>query len=285
MPRFRKIYVNSAFRTSGTSTGFHYELPQDQDCGGGSGDVKCHMAITSVSIPNAFFSVMTGVNDKLYIYERNPTTESLSQNRIVVIASGNYSSTSLNSAILSGLNAAALGPAQYGSTYNSVTQRIQVTQTNGGGFVIYDDLTLKRLGRKDPNAQGLYGSLPTIANPQSLQQTLNIPPAVPPDVVWISGVITLARVTEVFLRSPNLTNMSTMDSLGRQDTIKRICLDKEFGFQCVTDSNIETSDLMEVRGTLRALDFILTDSHANQLNLHGLDFSFCMNFVYGEIDS
>ena len=36
--------------------------------------------------------------------------------------------------------------------------------------------------------------------------------------------------------------------------------------------------------TLRSLDFLLTDSHGNQLDLHGLDFSFCLNFVYGPIE-
>ena len=77
-----------------------------------------------------------------------------------------------------------------------------------------------------------------------------------------------------------------MDCNGRQDVIRRILLDKEFGFVVVTGSNIENSDLMDVSGrTLRALDFVLTDSHGNQLDLHGLDFSFVMNFVYGEIDA
>ena len=41
-----------------------------------------------------------------------------------------------------------------------------------GGFVVYDDQTLKTLGRKDPATGGFYGTLPTIPNPQSLQQAL-----------------------------------------------------------------------------------------------------------------
>ena len=62
--RFRKVYINSSFRKSGTSTRFHYELPQDIDCSEGI----CHCAITSVCLPNSMYSVQSSVNDKLYIY-------------------------------------------------------------------------------------------------------------------------------------------------------------------------------------------------------------------------
>ena len=91
--RFRKIYINSSHRTSGTSTGFHYQLAVDQDCSG-----ECACAVTSICLPNSLYSVMQNVNDKIYIYEKHTTTESLSQNRILTIAAGNYSSTTLNAA-------------------------------------------------------------------------------------------------------------------------------------------------------------------------------------------
>ena len=152
--------------------------------------------------------------------------------------------------------------------------------------MVYDDYTLKNLGRKDPQQGGASGNLPKIANPQSLQQILNIPPApATPNPSFQSGIITLARVTEAFLRSPNLTNMSTLDANGKQDVLKRILIDKDFGLVVTTDSNIESSDLMDVSGkTLRAVDFQLTDSHGNLLDLHSMDFSFALNFIFGEIE-
>ena len=48
--------------------------------------------------------------------------------------------------------------------------------------VVYDDHTLKTLGRKNPATGGFYGTLPVIPNPRSLQQVLNIPPAASADV-------------------------------------------------------------------------------------------------------
>ena len=151
--------------------------------------------------------------------------------------------------------------------------------------MVYDDHTLKVLGRKDPNASGFYGTLPTILNPQSLGQTLNLPSAAEPNVIFTSGVIILARVMEAYLRSPNLTNYGTLDAIGRQDVLKRIPITSDFGTVVVSESGIETSDLMDVSGrTLRAMDFTLTDAHANQLDLHGHDISFCLNFVYGSLE-
>ena len=93
MPRFRKVYVNSSHRTSGTPTNFHYQTALDIDC---TGEEKCHMAVTSVSLPNVFFSIQTNSNSKLYLYQKHPTTESLSVNSIVTWSAGNYSSTTLN---------------------------------------------------------------------------------------------------------------------------------------------------------------------------------------------
>ena len=150
--------------------------------------------------------------------------------------------------------------------------------------MLYDDHTLRMLGRKDPSTGGFYGTLPTNKNPQSLNQILNTPSAGNPDVVFTSGVITLARVHCAYLRSPELSG-STLDSNGRLDVVKRIPLTSDFGTLVVSDSNIETSDLMDVSGrTLRVLNFLVTDEHGNQLDLHNHDLSFCLNIIYGEID-
>ena len=278
MARFRKIYVNSSHRKSGTPTRFRYELPMDQEC-----TEKTHVAITAVSLPNVFYGVQTSVNDGLYIYEKHSTTESLSQNRILLIPTGNYSATTLNAQIQTLLNAGGLGT--YSCNYNSVTQKITISQTSSGGFLIYDDHTLKTLGRKNPASSGFYGTLPTFSNPQSINQILNTPTPGDPNVVFHTGIITLARVTEAYLRSPNLTNMSTLDCNGRMDVLRRILIDKDFGNVVTSGSNVETSDLMDCSGkTLRSIDFLLTDAHGNQLDLGNIDWSFSLNFVYGQLE-
>ena len=278
MPKFRKVYINSSHRDAGgTSSKFSITLNQDVDCG-----PKCHLCVTSVCLPNVFTGINSS-NNKLWIYQKHPTVLSSSVNSVIEVAEGNYTATTLSTAILNGLNAAALGSATYSVNYNAVTQKMTITQSGGGGFVVYDSTTLQTLGRID--STGFYGTLPTIANPQSLQQVLNIPTATDPNTVFVSGIISTIRTQEVFLRSGNITNFGTLDSNGKTDTIKRICLDRPFGEVCVTDSNIETPDLMDCSGkVLRRLDFALTDSYGTILNLHSVDFSFAIAFVFGELD-
>ena len=279
MNRIRKIYINSSHRTSGTSTAFSVTLAQDVEC-----PEKCHCAISSIVIPQSLFSVSSGVNNKLYVYQRHSITESLSVNNIIEIASGNYSASALTVAIQQGLQAVALGSASYACSYSSVSQKISIQQTNGGGFLIYDDHTLRTLGRKNPASNGLYGSLPTILNPQSLNQVLNTPQANNPDVQFGSGVIILARTTTAYLRSPDLSNSNTLDSGGRTDVLARIPL-TDFGTLCVGRESLEHSDWMSVDGrVLRTLSFRLTDSFNNSLDLHNHNISFCLNFLYGNLE-
>ena len=282
MPRFRKVYCNTSHRTRGTPTNCTLEFAQDVDC---TGPGKVSMCVNSVSLPNVFHSIQAGSNDKLYVYQKHPSVEAQSVNNIITIPQGNYTATQLGTAILNGLTAAALGSASYSVNYNSVTQKITITQTNSGGFTVYDATTLRTLGRKSPQHSGAYGVLPVILNPQSLQEVLNIPTAQDPNVSFTSGIIMLARVTEVMLRSPTLTNMSTLDANGKQDCLKRILLDKEFSNLVTTDSNIETADLMDVSGrTLRTIDFQLTDGHGNVLDTGGINFSWALNFIYGDLE-
>jgi len=227
------------------------------------------------------FSIQNS-NNKLYIYQR-ASVESSSTNSIIEITPGNYSASALNAALQTKLQAAALGSASYACNYNSTSQRLTITQTNGSGFLIYDDQTLKTLGRKSPLSNGLYGTLPTIPNPQSLQQVLNIPQSSNPDVIFTSGVIILARVIECYLRSPDLTSMDTMDSNGRYDVLRRIPLTADFGNLVVGSDTLNQCDYFDVsERCFSRLSFQLTDSHGNVLDLHNHDFSFALCFLWGD---
>jgi hypothetical protein len=119
----------------------------------------------------------------------------------------------------------------------------------------------------------------------SLQDILNIPTSGNSQVTWQSGPVTVARLTQCFLRSPNLTNFGSLDALGRRDCLKRVLLGSDFGFQIQTGDTFETSDLMDCSNReLTAVDFQLTDSHANVLSLSGHSISFCLNFVFGDLE-
>ena len=269
--RIRKIYVNSSHRVSdpsGSPSSFRLELPVDVQCEG-----VCHAAVTSVSIPHCFYGVQTGVNDKLYVRQIPANAESATNN-ILTIEAGNYSASSLAAKISSKLNGAALGAASYTVTYSSVSQKISITSSGVAGFLIYSESTLRGLGMIGGTA---------VKNPQSMNSILNTPPG-SSATSWTSGVITLARLTELFIRS-NLSNVSTLDSSGRYDTIKRVLVDRDFGLVITTDGSLEPSDYVDVSGrTLSSLQFSLTDSHGNLVDMHQIDWSFAINIVYGGLE-
>jgi hypothetical protein len=271
MPAFRKVYVDSSFRKGGTGTNFRFEFPQTVECPG-----KCHVAISALNFPNLLYTVLSSVNSNLWIYQVHPSNPAQSLASTLQIPEGNYTGTTLASAILTALTAAKLDQATYSVSFNPTTLRITIQQSGGGGFIVFDSATLKQ--------NGPIGGL-AVANPMSLQDVLNVPVSGSANVTWQSGPVTVTRLTQCFLRSPNLTNFGSLDSMGRRDVLKRVLLDSPFGYQMQSSEDYQTSDLMDCSNReLTSCDFMLTDSHANILSLQGHTISFCLNFVFGELE-
>ena len=102
----KKIYIDSKFKTpdSKSTSDFKFELketillPQNTIA-----------YIDNMTIPHSWYSIETGINDKLYIQVSSTETDpSLKPNecRIVQLAQGNYNITTLASEIVSKANAA-----------------------------------------------------------------------------------------------------------------------------------------------------------------------------------
>ena len=117
---------------------------------------KCHMGLTSTSIPHVFYGIQEGVNNKLYMREFN-------FNRTLEIESGNYTASSLANKLSQKLNANAGTDIAYTVTYSATTMKISIVQSgsNAQGIRIYTDKEIK---------DGRLGELP-VANPASLQQS------------------------------------------------------------------------------------------------------------------
>jgi hypothetical protein len=64
-----------------------------------------------------------------------------------------------------------------------------------------------------------------------------------------------------------------------------VLVDKDFGYVITTDGSLEPSDYVDVSGrTLSSLQFSLTDSHGNLVDMHQIDWSFAINIVYGGLE-
>ena len=273
--RFRKIFVSSAQRTHGTPTNFKIDLAEDQDCTG-----ECYVACRNISMPNVFFSVLAGVNSKLHYFESD--TGGSSQNVTIEVPEGQYTNSQLAAQLQTLMNAAAISGRTYSVPYNPVTQRITFLCT-GGNFSIYDDATLKKLGKRDPSS-GFFNFTNITPNPQSLQQLLNLPPETTPSNTLQTGVVAVARILEAYIRSPTLGD-GTLDSGGKRDSLARVIIDKDFGEIVTSRGGTEVADYMNVSNrVLRHLEFTVTDQYGNLLNLHGIDWSMELAFNFGPLE-
>ena len=61
-----KIYVDSRNRISGSNEDFSFQLPETVDI------PESLAYLDVVLVPNVFWTIRTGYNDKLYLYERKP---------------------------------------------------------------------------------------------------------------------------------------------------------------------------------------------------------------------
>jgi hypothetical protein len=263
--RIRKLYVNSSARVSGSPSSFRWESPVDLSAEG-----TVHCAITSVVLPHIWYGIQTGVNDKFYIRQ----VASSSVNSIMTVPAGNYSASALAAKLAQLLAGVALSSHSYSCSYSSVTQKITITSV--GSFLVYSDAVLRQ--------QGMIGST-NLISPQSINQVLNSPTQDTASTSWTSGIINLARIHEVYIRSSTLANSSTLDSNGRYDTLRRVPITCAYGELQVTDSSFEASDLMNISGrTISSINIQLTDSAGSQIDMQDMDWSFAISLVYGDID-
>jgi hypothetical protein len=267
--RLRKLYISSAQRVSGTPSSFRWECPIDLS---GQGEVHC--AATSIVLPHVWYGISNGVNNLFYVRQvaSNPAS---SVNSILTIPEGNYSASALSAKISQLLAGVALSTHSYAVSYSAVTQKITIT-CSGGSFLVYSDSVLRQ--------QGMIGET-ALPNPASINQILNTPTSSAAGTSFVSGVITVSKIHQVFIRSPTLANSSTMDSQGRSDALRMVAITTDFGELQVTDGSYEQADLINISGrAISSIQVLLTDSSGREIQMGDIDWSFSLSMQYGSVD-
>ena len=62
MLKFKKVYIDSSYKVSGTSSEFTFDLPETVQL---EDNMLCQ--IHEVSIPHSWYSIQKGVNDKIFV--------------------------------------------------------------------------------------------------------------------------------------------------------------------------------------------------------------------------
>ena len=124
-----KVYVDSRFRqdTGGNSSDseFTVELPHPIQ-------VKGRAYVDVVLVPNTFYVIRAGENDRFHVRENASTY------RICVIAEGQYNAMTLKDALLVALDTGRSMTGQYTVTYDVTTNKLGIGNLDGAAtFHVY----------------------------------------------------------------------------------------------------------------------------------------------------
>ena len=210
-----KVYFDSANRASGSNTDLRWNIPGGQTL---RTSEKAYVAVADFQAPHSFYNVQSGLNSVFYFRTKGLSHPHPITDHSLMVAEGNYTLTTLCAALQTLLNNLGNG-ATYQCTAQTSQARAQITESNGGGFMI-------------PSATWLVfnhwnGQQLTLPIP-SLGKILNVPD--PADqqmssdgttVSWLSGVVHLLGLSSLYIRIPELAG-STIDAGGRRNVARRI---------------------------------------------------------------
>ncbi len=134
-----KVYVDSRFRqeTGGSSSDcdFSVELPHPIQ-------VKGRAYVDVVLVPNTFYVIRAGDNDRFFVSEVVSGTTTY---RIVTIAEGQYNAYSLKDALLTALQTGRTMSGQYSVTYLVTSNKLQIGNTDASAtWSVYPTAWLKQ---------------------------------------------------------------------------------------------------------------------------------------------
>ena len=134
-----KLYVDSRFRqeTGGSSSDseFSIELPHPIQ-------VKGRAYVDVVLVPNTFYVIRAGDNDRFFLSEVVSGTTTY---RIVNIAEGQYNAYTLKDALLTALQTGRTMSGQYSVTYLVSANKLQIGNTDASAtWSVYSTAWLKQ---------------------------------------------------------------------------------------------------------------------------------------------
>jgi len=303
-----KLYIDSQFKTpdSVSDSQFTIQLPISADF-----PSNTFFIIDDVCIPHSFGNIETNINDQIFFdltfTAKAPATGALIIARnslnVVQVAAGNYTGTTLATAITTALTKAL---PYYGATSTlDLSQYISVQYDFGKGAIVLAPLTPSTVGpavggvnttfkvltdkelRQPPYAfagKGNDVSIPSMnlvlghSESQPIVSAAAIPD-VKTQTQFTSGFLNLTLTNNIYLSSPNLGCFTTLTARGEQNVIKKIPVTADYGYMIVDKVVSPHGQLECSRVTLTNIEFHLKDSTGNFIPMHGTNVSFTIIFL------
>ena len=278
MLKFKKVYIDSSYKVSGTSSDFTIDLPETVQL---EDNMLCQ--IHEVSIPHSWYSI-NSTNNNLYFRHQiiPPGVIAGITYRKITIPEGNYTAVDLAQTIEIALNLlvdTGDRPNTYSLHYNNSTNKITFSSNYATAiFVVLTD------GEIAPVAN-VYSDPVDVNNLNSINRVIgNTTPATDAYtnvVPYTTNFIDLAPFKSLYLHCNEISNYNQLTVAGNSSIVKKINVSVPY-LGIINDNELSNVDYIDVSSKiLRRLNFRLTN-HLNQvINLNGVDISFTLTFFRG----
>ena len=274
-----KLYVDSRFRqeTGGSSSDsqFSIELPHPIQ-------VKGRAFLDTVLIPNTFYVIRAGENDRFFLSEVVGGTTTY---RIVTIAEGQYTVYSLKDALLTAIQTGRTMNGQYSVTYLVVSNKLQIGNNDTSAtWSIYPTAWLKQNAATWNAAAGVgqqidaknlldAGSVTGFATGTSILSGSVSTSVTAPDVV------NTLPYHQLFLRSSLGNGYDAIGPDGSSDIIRRITCQVQLNDMIVDQHSLPHDSVTVGNREISSLAFRLTDCFGKTVDTHGHHISFSIIFL------
>ena len=268
-----RIYVDSRDRRSGSATSFEYALPYSLAI-----QEKSLANIDVVVIPNSIQTVIEGVNDIIYMRERDNL--GLSIDRTPKIAPGYYTIETLRVAIQDALNGPTKSiPGDYVVSFSERLVRFQFSHPGvrvGDSFWIYSkkDQLIPNVPAIPAiiNNNGAWKLLGLESGNSVVVLTESMDPATAPEAP------NLQYATQLFIKTDLGVTAQSVGPKGNMSISRRVVVDvPTFGLVVDRHSTSWDSFTIVPNTTISSFTVQLCDYNGNAVDLNGQNWSFSIS--------
>ena len=273
-----KLYVDSRFRkeTGGAQSDseFSIELPHPIQ-------VKGKAFIDTCLVPNTFYVIRAGENDRIHVRENTATY------RICTIAQGQYNAMTLKDAVLDAIGTGKTISGAYTVTYDTPTTKLIIgTLDAAASFHVYPTAWLKA-NATTWNTNSFAGGGPTIEafNLMSAGAVtgfgtgtaiLNGSAA---STVTAPDVVNCQPYHQLFIRSSIGNGYDAIGPDGSSDIVRRITCQVPLNDMIVDQHSLPHDSVTVGNREISSLSFRLTDCFGKTVNTNGHHISFSIIFL------
>ena len=278
MLKFKKVYIDSSYKVSGTSSDFTIDLPETVQL---EDNMLCQ--IHEVSVPHSWYSI-NNTNNNLYFRHQvlPPGIPSGAIYRKITIPEGNYTASELTTELETQLNNyfdTGDRPDTYTVRYNATTNKIRIAVNYTSViFLVLTDGEISTFA-------GSFVDTVDVNNLSSINRVMgNLTPA--PDaytsvVPYITNFIDLVPFKSLYLHCNEISNFNELTVAGNSSIVKKINVTVPYP-GVINDNELSSVDYIDVSGKmLRRLNFRLINNLNQIVNLNSIDISFSLTFFRG----